>query len=51
MCKMHDPRNEAILYRLPKTELLVLGSMACPVENQDKTETKQQVINASKALR
>jgi len=50
---MVEPRNQAILYRLPKAELMVLGSMPCPVigENMDKNDSNKRIIQASKNLR
>lgn len=51
--KMHDPGDQLILYRLPKNELQIIGSLPCPVVFKDDKidKTDKIVINASKALR
>ena len=46
VCKMYDPKNEAILYRLPKAELTLLGLIPCPVSKSDS-----KLVNSSKAIR
>ncbi len=53
--KQYFPKNNALLYRMPKSELRAIAKMPCPIvllaDQKKPTEDQTEVILSSKKLR